>query len=192
MAAEMLINPGGTIWLLATKSTRFTANRLADWLRSWFKAQGMSPMPVVDTPAGTSDYLDEADAAEIFRATSVVLNKIAASYQNRQIGQVGLNYTGGTKAMSVHTYRAVDTWQRKQLEDRRLSTPVQFSYTDARRLSIRIDVQGEIPAIHISAWQIVKFTLQDLLNLHGRELFNPPTTRAVLATTARAWAIEAG
>jgi Domain of unknown function (DUF1887) len=54
----------------------------------------------------------------------------------RKIGDnasIGLHYTGGTKAMSVHTYRAIEI-----LTDKWTLKP-KFSYLDARNLEMRFD-----------------------------------------------------
>ncbi|NJN66218.1 MAG: hypothetical protein HC884_05655 [Chloroflexaceae bacterium] len=95
-------------------------------------------------------------------------------------GSIGLNYTGGTKAMSVHAYRAVE-----QAKDRQKRY---YSYLDARSLSMWFTDES------CNAWServktLVPVTLLELLALHGLEKLKqepdekvrwPETTKALL------------
>jgi hypothetical protein len=74
---------------------------------------------------------------------------------------VGLNYTGGTKAMAVHVYRAIE---------KAFSCSV-FSYLDARTLSIVIDGRNE-PIKVIPEEKDLTLNLAQLFSLHGYSLPN--------------------
>jgi len=75
-------------------------------------------------------------------------------------GVVGINYTGGTKAMSVHTYRTIEQLQRKD--------PTYYSYLDARTLQMQIEGTGITGAKSIPVDALVQVTLEELLRLHDR------------------------
>jgi hypothetical protein len=65
--------------------------------------------------------VDEADPEQIHREVANVVRSLS--------GTIGLDYTGGTKAMSVHAYQAVkDTAHHR----------AQYIYLDARSLSMKI------------------------------------------------------
>ncbi len=96
--------------------------------------------------------VEESNPADI---CSKVENKVKGTTKT-----IGLNYTGGTKAMSVHTYRA--------LEKTEGPTVRYYSYLDARTLSMWFtNIEG-------STWfepvgTQVQVDLHELLSLHGLE-----------------------
>lgn len=94
--------------------------------------------------------LHEASAGEIRRKLQSVLS------QESVTGRVGLNYTGGTKAMAVHAYRGVaDKFPEAT-----------FSYLDARRLAFFIDgVSSPIPI-----GRALEVSFAELSALHGYEV----------------------
>jgi hypothetical protein len=69
-------------------------------------------------------------------------------------GSIGLNYTGGTKTMSVHAYRALEKADAPQKY---------YSYLDARRLSMVFSDR----ASPLSVGTRVTVSLKELLDLHG-------------------------
>ncbi|MFP4441184.1 MAG: hypothetical protein ACLFVO_28455 [Chloroflexaceae bacterium] len=76
-------------------------------------------------------------------------------------GIIGLNYTGGTKAMAVHAYRALE--QADGLTRR------YYSYLDARTLSMQFtDDHGNTWPERVEAR--VTVSLAELLMLHGHKL----------------------
>jgi hypothetical protein len=106
--------------------------------------------------------VNESDPADIY-------NKVQSIASNAQ-GSIGLNYTGGTKAMAVHAYRAIE-----QLQDAQERI---FSYLDARTLSmvfwhhrspVRIDNQ-------------VQVSLETLLALHGLDTMKQNMKRSPVET----------
>jgi hypothetical protein len=94
--------------------------------------------------------IHEASEGEIRRKLTRVLT------QERVDGQVGLNYTGGTKAMAIHTYRVLINEFPEAI----------FSYLDARRLALFIDgVSSPYPIV-----QTLQVSFSELAALHGYEM----------------------
>jgi len=89
--------------------------------------------------------------------------------QNRLAGTIGLNYTGGTKVMSVHVYRVLEQ------ELAKYRPRLVFSYLDPRKLALRVDGYGtasqqlfpimQNPALR----QLVEISLDESAALHGYE-----------------------
>jgi len=96
----------------------------------------------------TKIRVDESDANDIF--TKIYIH---AEGKNG----LGLNYTGGTKSMAVHSYRAVHDADPDAI----------FSYLDARRLELTIDREGA-SSIKLSAGLSIKPSMEKLLTLHNR------------------------
>lgn len=79
---------------------------------------------------------------------------------------IGVNYTGGTKAMSVHTYRALEEFGKKK------NSQLRFSYLDPRELKLCFDGESDgfelgNPGKGKEFFAISKINLLDLLFLHG-------------------------
>lgn len=95
------------------------------------------------------------------------------SKRRRTTGTIGLNYTGGTKAMAVHAFEAV---HKPDQDD------VQFSYLDARNLNMVVSgaISGSFPV-----GTAVQVLLKVLLELHSLKLsfktdpIWPQTARAI-------------
>lgn len=101
--------------------------------------------------------------------------------------RVGLNYTGGTKAMSVHAYRTLEQWAKEKSV-----TPV-FSYLDARTLQMIFDpVDAGQSEQRKYVGRAVEMKLTDLLALHGWTLKHSPTCTPLLPATASALARACG
>ena len=69
-------------------------------------------------------------------------------------GSVGLNYTGGTKTMAVHAYRAIESAASHK------ALRAVFSYLDAHSFELRVD-----PNWREKVLLEVKPTLEDMLAL---------------------------
>lgn len=140
VAAELLLKEDGTLYLVHSADTSKTALRLETVLAEHCDIRQCRKIEV-----------HEADAYDIE-------GKIRAVICNLN-GTVGLNYTGGTKAMAVHTYRVLeaDMFPGKP-------SPV-FSYLDANSFELRVD-----PLWHEKVLLEVKPTLNELLALHGISL----------------------
>lgn len=92
-----------------------------------------------------------------------ILNKVTARVEKCS-GKIGLHYTGGTKAMATHSYRAVEQVFRTR------TNPVYYSYLDARTLSLVIegtDISGS-PSFPVGL--DVQVSIDELLKLHGRRI----------------------
>lgn len=141
VAAQLLAKEQSKIYLLHTggpKGTFLVADRLKKVLLEK-KNTGLSVEP---------REIDETKSILIKRKMEEILNTI------EQQASVGLHYTGGTKAMSVHVYSAV----KKKLAD------AVFSYLDSRTLSLIIDGHKEFPVA-----RSCKVSLAEIFALHGYE-----------------------
>lgn len=71
-------------------------------------------------------------------------------------GGIGLNYTGGTKAMAVHAYHAL----------RSLENPCVFSYLDAGSLEMVIEREGGA-SMRFAVERALTMSIEQILHLHG-------------------------
>src|SRR5438128_1550136 len=116
VAGKLLTTPGGTITLIHSKDGSDLAGRLAAWFRN----------------AGYADIglkqVEESNAASVRGQVSRAIEEYErdhAGTNHTHMALVGLNYTGGTKVMSVHAYRALEQWAGKHKRE------AVFSYLDA-------------------------------------------------------------
>jgi hypothetical protein len=146
VAVKLLLKKGGTAYLVHTSGTQSQANRLSDVLKS----EGSQSIQLVPL----EEY--ESDAFHIQR--------ILTPFFPRS-GYIGMNYTGGTKAMAVHAYRKVlETYKDDAV----------FSYLDARRLEMCIDRQdGERIRIKVKPG-LLDIKLETVFHLHGLRLKSTP------------------
>ena len=123
--------------------------------------------------------VDESDPVSIAERVKEALGEV-------QSNSVGLHYTGGTKTMGVHAYRAVERWAKAQNS----SPKTHFSYLNARTLKMIIDPNDPYSGGSSRQEYVgdVEISLQDLLSLHGRIGWKkqPPSNTPVLPRTARA------
>lgn len=162
VASSLLCTEDGAVTLVCTRTTRNVANKLNAWLTGC-GIRCEEPLEV-----------READKTETQRA---IFN-----WADTGRGRVGLNYTGGTKAMAVHVCDAVKTWT----ETNKAEVPV-FSYLDARRLSMVFDPFPGSPT------QLVEpipakypMSLKHLVHMHGWRITREASTTALLPQTAEA------
>ena len=159
VAARLLAKPNATVWLLHSDGAdgEPSTGQAAVWLRNVLLRKRLD----LNEDDVKLEPMPSADDLEIY-------NRIHNLVRNLE-GDVGLNYTGGTKPMSVHTYRTME----KELADR-IPKPV-FSYLDPRKLALRIDRQGAKrgETFYIlkeaALRQEVETTLDELAALHGYE-----------------------
>ncbi len=163
VAAPLLTRPGARITLLHSLETYAVAGRIAQSL---------------DDRHGLSTKLVEIDVSDRADITTKI-ELILASEK----GEVGLHYTGGTKAMAVHAFRAVEDFARQKRRN------AIFSYLDARKLALMIDPYRDE---HFQARPLqvpigeTNFPLRKMLALHNWEVLpNTPlrTERFLPATT---------
>ncbi|MCL4424055.1 MAG: hypothetical protein M1553_01050 [Firmicutes bacterium] len=176
VAAKLLVKNGGTLTLLHSKETASIATRLEVWLQDEASCGDGQPSTRLKV------RLREVDPASPSSMSRVLLEEL------EKVGStsVGLNYTGGTKAMAVHAYRTLENWAKaKGIK------PV-FTYLDARRLRLMKDPSEWGTSERVDSWyvgQSVKLSYRELFRLHGwtlrRELSTP---EPVLPLSAKALA----
>lgn len=137
VAAKLLLKEDGTLYLVHSADTGAIALQLEKALMDRYGVHQCQKVEV-----------DQASARD-------VRTKIESLMKTSR-GSVGLHYTGGTKTMAVHTYRAIESGT-----PRTAPRPV-FSYLDANSFELRVD-----PDWHEKVLFQVKPTLEDLLALHG-------------------------
>lgn len=137
VAALTLLRAAGTPYLVHTTYTQIQAERLAVILS---EIPSLKPAQMVNL--GNS----QGDAYAIRQAIQAVAKSL--------IGSVGMNYTGGTKAMSVHAYRVLA----------QLYPEAVFSYLDSNTLEMMIDNDHGAGIKFKVAPQL---SLEQLFHLHG-------------------------
>lgn len=145
VAAKLLLNPGGRVHLFSTDGVRKQAGRLKKVLEEREKI----PVSAYETA--------DADEQKIFGDIERQASKLAQS----GTGKIGLNYTGGTKMMSVHANRAMR--QAVQDEKRRV-----LSYLDARTLAFKIDDHAGSEPLNGLQPENLRISLETLLDLHDQ------------------------
>ncbi|MEG4496156.1 DUF1887 domain-containing protein [Microcoleus sp. F10-C6] len=152
VAANLLLKQGGTLYLVHTTGTYNQAKRLAKILGE----EGVKTIELLSL----QHY--ESDAHHIKETIRPRLDKITE-------GKIGLNYTGGTKAMAVHAYRTV--FSKK-------SPDTVFSYLDPRRLEMCIDRES-LPRIPLKVKpDLLEVKLNKLFQIHDLKLEKIPTKDA--------------
>lgn len=178
VAGKLLTKKESTITLIHSKD----GLKLAQRLQSWFVRAGYS---------GNIGFkqVEESNAASVSTGVQQALNeyerKILAedkseSGKKAHEVRVGLNYTGGTKVMSVHAYRTLEKWSNAS------NKVAIFSYLDARSLHMRLESVRSLPAISFYVGREVEISIEDLLELHDWELEKPLTKEPVLSESAKA------
>lgn len=162
VAGKLLVEPEGKITLVHSNDSFPVAQRLKAWLerentRNTVKLKSVR----------------ESELSSIYQGVWECLKESATR-------TIGLNYTGGTKMMSVHAYRAVEQWANEKG-----IAPV-FSYLDARTLQIVFDPpEGSVSEQRIYVGREFELKFLDFLDLHGRSLSNTPNNESVLPGTTR-------
>lgn len=171
VAGKLLAKQDTAITLIHSKGERGNEEdkhgtfRIAQKLQGWFSKQGFKQATLVG--------VHESDAESIMTAVQNALKQVDHH------STVGLHYTGGTKAMAVHAYRATETWAKENH-----ATPC-YTYLDAHTLSLSIDPphpQQDQRYVGRS----VKIELENLLDLHSWSWKEPPTTQPFLPTISEA------
>jgi hypothetical protein len=150
VAARTLLTEGGTVYLVFTKQTDDQKNNL----------KGQDGLLRLGIRCEEVDLDDDESNGFIIR--DKIKNRVNSITDG---GTVGLNYTGGTKAMAVHAYRAIQEAKPDAI----------FSYLDPRRLKMWIH-EGDQKPIDYDISLEPKLTLKELFNLHGKYLLTnfPP------------------
>ncbi|WP_204101929.1 MULTISPECIES: DUF1887 family CARF protein [Spirulina sp. CCY15215] len=167
VAAKLLLNKGGFLYLVHTSGTNAQAIRLRKILDR--EIEDYQPSQLVSL----EDY--DSDAYRIQR-------KILEQVESLKDGKVGMNYTGGTKAMAVHAYRAMlQATQNKGQE-------AVFSYLDPRRLEMCIDREdGDRIRIKIEP-KTLSVDLKIVFELHAWSLVSKPSETPIHPSAAEKFA----
>lgn len=142
VAARLLLKEDGQLYLARSEDTIEIAQNLGEFL---IKKGIRQPI-----------YIEISDPSN----ADAIYNAIRPYLKNIRSGQIGLNYTGGTKAMSVHGYRAIE----KEIQ-KGVPRPI-FSYLDARTLEMRFD-NGEFYFVGLAPE--LNLGLNEIMLLHGIE-----------------------
>jgi len=157
VAARLLLKPNGKIHLVCSNDTESIAGRL----EKQFVRDGLQyeRRPVVD----------ESKPRDIYNA----IHSIIPTMQ----GSVGLHYTGGTKAMSVHAHRALKDTRQDAI----------CSYLDAHDLKMVVDGgMGDGRDAEIPVRNAVTPKIQEVIELHEIILAKPPKQQPILPDVAKA------
>lgn len=139
IAAKMLLQEDGTVYLVHSEDTAPKADCLKRRLK---------PVNVEFISLGKSEANPSVIRDEIQKQVEKILKK-------HPDHTFGLNYTGGTKAMSVHSYRAL--FEASGVDN------AKFSYLDARSLQMLIDRENGSPQQEPVN---EKLSLEEIFDLH--------------------------
>jgi hypothetical protein len=159
VAARTLLKPGGTLYFVYSDRTKNQKDSLLEELQK----DSLKNFDYVDLGN------DESKANVIRTRIEKKLDKIPPDKS------IGLNYTGGTKAMAVHAYLTVQAHRNHAV----------FSYLDPRKLKMCIDRLDNSP-IELDAPSL-DMSLENLFNLHGLYLLKnfPPSSQPILPELAK-------
>ncbi|MBD2302770.1 Card1-like endonuclease domain-containing protein [Nostoc sp. FACHB-190] len=157
VAAKLLLKEGGTVYLVHSTDTTSKAACLERSLK------GINVKPI-------SLVKHEANSCVIKSKIQTEVKNILTNHPKHTFG---LNYTGGTKAMSVHGYRAL-------FEASGVQNPV-FSYLDARTLQMFIDRDNDSPKAEAVD---IKLSLKEIFALHDLRWETTPITNPLLPELA--------
>jgi hypothetical protein len=156
VAAKFLIKQGAKVYFVYSERTDDSSGtedykrRLVDKLKEQLGENFFTP---IDVP-----LVSPSDA-------TCIKNAIKNQFAHITSGStIGLNYTGGTKAMSVHTYRAIEEF------DNNKDCKLTFSYLDPRTLELRFDGNDEPVELNqpnTKHFEKTKIRLRALMDLHG-------------------------
>lgn len=142
VAARLLLKDGGQLCLVHTDTTFAMARRLHQILLPEDAA-------LVTSKQVTYLKVDEGDPRNIY-------DQVVRHVKDKSFG-VHLNYTGGTKTMSVHAVLAIEDTCPDYAE---------FSYLDARRLSLLMHRANRSGSRAIPVGDKVDVSLDTLMALH--------------------------
>lgn len=156
VAAILLTKQGGKVYFVYSVKTDDSSGtesykeRLVDELETQLGRNSFTP---VDVP-----LINPSDATCIRSAIKNQFGNISSN------SSISLNYTGGTKAMSVHTYRAIEEFGNNK------NCKLAFSYLDPRALELRFDGNDEPVKLNQSGtkhFEKTRIKLRALMDLHG-------------------------
>lgn len=145
VAATLLSRPDTQVYLITTADVGYLADQLIAQLKKNDEAAGIFNRKL--------DKI-EVDPGDAVRIKQTVRRHAETA---RRQGTIGLNYTGGTRPMSLFSYQAVTE----------VDPLAVCSYLDPRKLGLRFTI-GE-NASFVSTRGAVQLDLQQLLSLHAYE-----------------------
>lgn len=184
VAARLLLNPKGTAYLVYTSGTENRAidlqNILIEEFQTTLSIEEQEAEKLIKlVPLGNN----ESNPSKIQKAVQGQLEKIKS-------GKIGLHYTGGTKAMSVHSYRSL-FYEKKKMQGRiyyEARPNVIFSYLDPRHLEMCIDrEEGESDRLKVTP-DLLQVSLDTIFKLHGWFWKSDPIYSPQLSEAAQAFA----
>lgn len=160
VAAKTLLREGGKPYFVYTTHTQKAVERLQEVL-------GVPEEQRQKLTVALESY--ESNAHEIRKRIHNKIMEIREeeSKQKEPKLRFGLNYTGGTKAMAVHSYQAF--LELEGLE------PIIFSYLDSRTMQMMFD--NPIPPFSVK--DKASISLKQLFQLHGLSLSKDLKTEVV-------------
>jgi len=160
VAAELLLKASGRLYLVHSTLTSDVAQRFAQYWTDGGKRSAPERICV-----------DEANGAAIHREITRVLGSIGS-------GQIGMNFTGGTKIMSVYAFLA--------LRDHQIATrtAVTLSYLDARSNRMYIEHGNDQPVISDPVLYSLNPTIEDVVGLHAFRLVSDIARASLLSDLA--------
>lgn len=128
VAGRLLLRNKGVLWLIHSNQTKSVADRLYNWFKLQTQFQRIELVPIKDE----SDSWIIREAIESLSRTKRTNGIDFQKAQTDQAYRVGIHYTGGTKAMAVHVYRAIEQLVGEPPK-------ASFSYLNPRTLEIYFD-----------------------------------------------------
>lgn len=143
------------IWLFYSEGSRFYegTGQYADDIEAVLAKEFMRKSPeIVKVPLSNISQ------------ANVILDQVKKHLKKREsdIKKIHLNYTGGTKAMAVHTYRILENELKTQWSDNFTA-----SYLDARDFSIKFDHNPE--KVTGDLRKLIQLEMDDLFALHNNK-----------------------
>jgi hypothetical protein len=154
VAARLLLEPGGRLYLVHSKGPGGTGN-VASQLRT-FLATDRSHLAACEVHLVP---VDEYDVVQLRADLEPYLEKAEAQ-------TMGLHYTGGTKFMAVHSHRVVEALCQRRGRD------LILSYLHADTLQLSVEPRPGKPGLCRSVVDAVQLELADVFALHGVETIN--------------------
>ncbi|MGB3510615.1 MAG: DUF1887 family CARF protein [Microcoleaceae cyanobacterium] len=166
VAARTLLKEGGTVYLVFTNQTINQKDCLNDRLSC------------LNDKLNREIICEELDLANDESNACEIRDIIQDTIKSIKTESVGLNYTGGTKAMAVHAYRAMKEFKPNAV----------FSYLDPRRLKMFIDRENNQPRCCDVPLEL---SLEELFKLHNNNYWlenKPPVSQPCLPEVAAKFA----
>lgn len=145
VASLLLAKEGGKVILLHSRGTGMVAKNIERAIKDQ------------KVPVATEMWeIDETDGVRIAQKLEKDIFPTLDAPSS-----VGLHYTGGTKSMAVHAYRALE----KHAYEKEI--PAVFSYLDARTLSLVFNLSDGSSTKREPVREKVKISIEELMALHG-------------------------